>query len=145
SLTAVVPFVPKIVDFSLAKWLENDRGLTATGMVVGTPSYMAPEQAEGAAKKISPATDVWALGAILYELVTGQPPFRSETPLQTLQRVRHEEPIPPTRLRPNVPRDMNALCLKCLEKEPARRYASAEALADDLRRFLQNEPIRARP
>jgi WD40 repeat protein/serine/threonine protein kinase len=135
---------PKIADFGLAKQLTED-GPTQTEAILGTPSYMAPEQASGKIKTLGPATDQYALGAILYELLIGQPPFHGETKLDTLEQVRNQEPVPPRRLNPKVPRDLDTICLKCLEKEQARRYASAEALADDLARFLAGEPIRARP
>ncbi len=142
--------VPKITDFGLAKLLggvgdpTNTEAPTRSGAILGTPRYMAPEQAEGKNREIGPAADVHALGAILYELVTGRPPFVGETDLDTLLLVQRDEPIPPSRLRPRVPRDLETICLTCLHKEPARRYATAEALADDLRRFLKGEPIRAR-
>ncbi len=135
---------PKIADFGLAKRLDADSGQTRTGAVVGTPSYMAPEQAGGQTRRVGPAVDVYALGAILYELLTGRPPFRGDSVLETLQRVVAEEPVPPGRLR-KVPADLETICLKCLQKDPARRYAGAGDLADDLRRFQQGEPIRARP
>jgi WD40 repeat protein len=136
---------PKITDFGLAKRLHGGQGQTATGEVFGTPSYMAPEQAQGRARDIGPATDVYALGAILYELLTGRPPFQGATPLETLLLVTGQEPVPPSGLRPGVPRDLETICLKCLAKELAHRYASADALADDLRRFLEDRPILARP
>ena len=135
---------PKVTDFGLARRLEGDGGLTLSGVPVGTPSYMAPEQARGKRQEIGPATDVYALGAILYELLTGRPPFRAESATATLQQVLTDEPVSPTRLNPQAPRDLTTICLKCLSKEPHRRYSSAAALADDLRRFLRGEPIAAR-
>jgi tetratricopeptide (TPR) repeat protein len=137
---------PKITDFGLAKQLEDGGlGPTQTGDFVGTPAYAAPEQALGNLQEIGPATDVYALGAILYELLTGRPPFQAATPLETLVRVRTEEPLPPRHLQPKLPRDLETICLKCLHKEPRRRYASALDLAEDLRRFLEGRPIQARP
>jgi tetratricopeptide (TPR) repeat protein len=138
-------YEPKITDFGLAKHLDSAGGQTASGDVLGTPSYVAPEQAEGKVHEIGPATDIYSLGAVLYELLTGRPPFRAESPLETLRQVVTVEPVAPTRLQPQVPRDLETICLKCLQKNPGRRYASAEDLADDLRRFLQKEPIKARP
>jgi serine/threonine protein kinase len=129
---------PHVADFGLAKWMgARDSTLSA----VGTPSYMAPEQAEGKPGAVGPATDVYALGAVLYELLTGRPPFRAETPLQTVLRVLHEEPASVARLRPEVPADLVAITMKCLEKEPDRRYASARDLSDDLMRFANGQPI----
>jgi WD40 repeat protein/serine/threonine protein kinase/tetratricopeptide (TPR) repeat protein len=136
---------PKITDFGLAKKLDSGAGQTQSGSIIGTPSYMAPEQAAGQGKRLGPAADVYSLGAILYELITGRPPFRSDTPLDTLLQVLHDEPLPPHRLQPKVPRDLETITLKCLHKEPARRYPSALALADDLRRFLDGEAVTARP
>lgn len=134
--------VSKIADFGLAKHGGSD--LTATGAILGTPSYMAPEQAEGKGKRIGPATDVYALGAILYELLTGRPPFKAATPLETLQQVLSEEPVPPRKLQPQLPIDLETICLKCLQKDTGKRYASAAALGADLRCFLDGEPINAR-
>jgi len=136
---------PKVTDFGLAWRLEGDGGLTLSGVPVGTPSYMAPCQARCDKRAIGPATDVYALGAILYELLTGRPPFCAETGMATLQQVVADEPVPPARLNPRVPRDLETICLKCLHKPPQRRYASAAALADDLRRFEKGKPITARP
>jgi serine/threonine-protein kinase len=136
--------IPKIADFGLAKRLDHDADHTHTGEILGTPSYMAPEQAEGHKDQIGPATDVYALGAILYEMLARKPPFQGATPLASLRLVVAQEPTAPSRLAPSVPRDLEAICLKCLEKAPARRYASAQALADDLQRFLNGEPVAAR-
>ena len=135
--------VPKISDFGLARRLEGEDGLTGTA--VGTPSYMAPEQASGTAGPVGPSADVYGLGAVLYELLTGRPPFRGGTALETFRQVLADQPIPPSRLNPQVPRDLETLCLKCLQKEPQRRYSGAAALADDLRRFLEGRPLLARP
>jgi WD40 repeat protein len=136
--------VPKIADFGLAKCLGPQTGLTRSTAIIGSPSYMAPEQASGRAKQANPAADIYALGAILYEMLTGGPPFRAATVLDTLEQVKTAEPVPPSRLVPGVSRDVETICLKCLLKQPSQRYASAAALADDLRRFQAGEPIQAR-
>jgi eukaryotic-like serine/threonine-protein kinase len=136
---------PKVADFGLAKLLNVASGLTRTDSVLGSPSYMAPEQAAGKTKEIGPAADQYALGAILYELLVGRPPFRGATVLDTLQQVKTAEPVSPSRLVPGLPRDVETITLKCLQKDPSKRYESAAALADDLRRFQAGEPIVARP
>jgi serine/threonine protein kinase len=135
---------PKVTDFGLSKRVETGTGLTVTGAVLGTPGYMAPEQARGS-KDVGPAADVHALGAILYELLTGRPPFRAATALDTLQKVLTEDPIPPRRRNAAVPRDLQTVCLKCLAKEPEQRYSSAAALANDLDRWLNGQPVIAHP
>jgi hypothetical protein len=136
---------PRVTDFGLAKKFETDSGLTGSGQIMGTPDYMPPEQAGGQRGSVGPAADVYALGATLYALITGRPPFQAATAMDTVLQVLSDEPVPPRRLIPSIPRDLDTICLKCLEKEPARRYASAAALAADLRRFLAGEPIAARP
>jgi WD40 repeat protein/serine/threonine protein kinase len=138
-------FCPKITDFGLAKLLEDEQSdQTRTGMIVGSPCYMAPEQAEAKNKEITTAADIYALGAILYEMITARPPFLADTPLETLEQVRSQEPVPPRHLQPNVPRDLETICLKCLHKDPHRRYVSAHELGEDLRRMRAGEPIQAR-
>lgn len=136
---------PKISDFGLAKLLDRETGHTQSGSILGTPSYMAPEQAAGKTREIGPAADLYSLGAILYELLTGRPPFRAATPMATLQQVLNHTPVPPRQLVPELSRDLETICLKCLEKEPRKRYADAAALAADLRRFQLGLPVLARP
>jgi WD40 repeat protein len=140
---------PKITDFGLARLVKLESGLTTVGAILGTPSYMAPEQADARPEEVGPHTDTYGLGAILYECLTGRPPFQGATMLETLEQVRKQDPIPPHRLlgsnKRACPADLETICLKCLEKDPPRRYASAGALADDLGRYLAGEPIAARP
>lgn len=135
---------PKVADFGLARPLEA-QGATRTGAVVGTPNYMAPEQVRGESNQVGPAADVYALGAILYELLVGEPPFGHAGSFDTLARIVAEPPVSPLRIQPRMPRDLATICLVCLEKEPSRRYRDAAALAEDLQRFLRGEPIAARP
>jgi hypothetical protein len=135
----------KVADFGLAKRLEGGQGQTRTGEVMGTPGYMAPEQAAGRARDVGRRTDVYSLGALLYRLLAGRPPFRADTPLDTLVQVLEQEPTPVRQLNPAAPRDLETVAHRCLRKAPAERYASAAELADDLRRFLEGEPVRARP
>jgi WD40 repeat protein len=137
--------VPKITDFGVAKWAERRAGTTTTGAVIGTPEYIAPEQVDGRFGAVGAAADIHALGAILYELLTGRPPFRGSSTAETLLRVTSGEATPPCQLVKTIPRDLETIVLKCLEKSPAKRFASAAALAEDLRRFQAGEPIRARP
>jgi len=136
---------PKITDFGLAKQLDSQLAHTVSGAILGTPSYMAPEQAAGKGDRIGPGTDVYALGAILYETLTGRPPFKGPSAWDTMQQVMADEPVPPSKLQPKLPRDLETICLKCLAKDPAQRYASAADLAEDLRRYQAGEPIQARP
>jgi eukaryotic-like serine/threonine-protein kinase len=147
----VLKAVPKIADFGVAKrasenWEDQlQRSLTVTGDLIGTPSYMAPEQASPAGQPVGPTVDVYALGAILYELLTGRPPFKGEMPLDTILQVIHNEPVAVTSLQPNVPNDLETICHKCLQKDSRHRYQTADELADDLRSFLRGRPIKARP
>jgi tetratricopeptide (TPR) repeat protein/tRNA A-37 threonylcarbamoyl transferase component Bud32 len=137
--------LPKITDFGLAKRIEDDSSQTRSGTLMGTPSYMSPEQARGQTHAIGPLSDLYSLGAMLYELITARPPFVGPTMLETLFQVRNQEPVPPTHLQPKCPRDLETICLKSLQKEQHKRYPNCEALADDLHRFLAGEPIKARP
>src|SRR5262249_53348769 len=132
-------------DFGLAKRVEGDSGLTGSGQIMGTPSYMPPEQAGGKRGDVGPAADVYALGATLYALVTGRPPFQAATAMDTVLQVLSDEPVPPRGLNASLPRGLETICLKCLEKEPGKRYSSATALGEDLGRYLAGEPIVARP
>jgi eukaryotic-like serine/threonine-protein kinase len=135
---------PKICDFGLARRLCGESGLTQSGVALGTPSYMAPEQVGGKANVGGPATDIYALGAILYELLTGRPPFKAESAAELLRQLMSQDPVPPSRLNPKVPHDLETICLKCLNKDPPRRYATAAALAEDLHCLQRGEPIAAR-
>jgi len=142
--TDLEPAALRIADFGLAKIDAEEIEQTRSGMVLGTPAYMAPEQAEGGRAEIGVGSDIYALGAILYQLLTGRTAFRGETLLETLQAVRKEEPLPPRKLCREVPHDLEAICLKCLEKSPQRRFPTASALARDLERFLDGRPVQAR-
>ncbi len=137
--------IPKITDFGLAKEMHASGGQTESGMILGTPSYMAPEQAEGKSRDVGPRADIYALGAIFYEMLTGRPPFAAESPMETILLLFQTEPVPPSHLQPKIPRDLETIALKCLQKDPQRRYDSAEELADDLQRYLSGEDILAKP
>ncbi len=141
----VAGLMPKITDFGLARSLQDQAGLTKTGFAVGTPEYMAPEQADGDPARVGPGVDVYALGVILYQLLTGQPPFRGESPAAVLRAAATKSPVAPRRIKSHVPRDLETIALKAIEKETAQRYRTAAALGEDLRRFLAAEPILARP
>ncbi len=136
---------PRVTDFGLAKRLEGDSELTASGSILGTASYMPPEQALGRIEEVGPLADIYSLGATLYTLLTGRPPFQASSTVETLRQVVEENPPPPRSLDPSLPRDLETICLKCLRKEPEKRYRSASELADDLQRWLNHEPIFARP
>ena len=137
--------LPKVSDFGLVKKIDDDSSRTRDGAIMGTPSYMAPEQAMGLNKEVGPAADIHALGGILYDLLTGSPPFRGSTVMETIQQVIHREPPSPRMVLESVPRDLATICMKCLEKNPQKRYATADLLADDLDRYLRGEPVLARP
>jgi serine/threonine-protein kinase len=136
---------PRITDFGLARRIEDDTHLTLTGQVLGSPNFMPPEQARGGQSALGPASDIYSLGAVLYYLLTGRPPFAADTFEITLARVLNEEPLSARQLNPSVPRDLETICLRCLEKEPHRRFTSAHALAEELDRFLRGEPLESRP
>ena len=136
---------PKVTDFGLAKEMDSDEGHTRTGSIMGTPSYMPPEQAEGQAKTLNHLADIYSLGAMMYEFLTGRPPFKGRTLLETLEHVKKKDPVPPVQLQPDAPIDLQTICLKALEKDPAKRYQSAEDMADDLAAFSRGDPIKARP
>ena len=135
----------KLTDFGLAKRTHDTGDVTGTGQILGTPTYMSPEQAEGGSRRIGPASDIYGLGALLFALLTGRPPFQAATPMDTLRHVLSMEPPRPRALNPSVPRDLETICLKCLEKSPGKRYPNATALAEDLDRYLSDRPIQARP
>jgi serine/threonine protein kinase len=136
---------PRLTDFGLARAVSGEGGLTASGEALGTPSYMPPEQAAGELKRVGPSADIYSLGAVLYGLLVGRPPFQAPTAFETMRQVREEEPVPPRQINAAVPVDLETVCLKCLEKEPARRYATARELAEELGRFLAGQPVQARP
>src|SRR5439155_10764055 len=136
---------PHVTDFGLAKRVEGGSSLTQTGAIIGTPSYMAPEQAAGSRGVLSPASDVYSLGTILYELLTGRVPFRAASPVDTLLLVLEQEPVPPRWLNPQVDSDLEMICLKCLQKPADLRYATAGQLADDLEAFVQGETLSVGP
>ncbi len=138
-------YEPKISDFGLAKQIDSESLRTLPGSTLGTPSYMAPEQAVGDAARIGPSSDIYSLGAILYDMLVGRPPFHAATVIETLHQVKTDDPVSIRSIQPDVPRDLETICLKCLQKDPARRYESAAALAADLNRFLHNRPVLARP
>jgi hypothetical protein len=135
---------PRITDFGLAKRARGDFGLTVTGQLIGSPNFMPPEQTSGKSGKVGPASDVYGLGAIIYHLLTGRPPFQAETIEDVLRQLHEADPVGPRLLNPSIPRDLETICLKCLEKEPSKRYPSAQELANELGRFLRDEPIHAR-
>ena len=146
-LQPLADWVPKISDFGLAKQMEAEVFLThtRTNELLGTPSYMAPEQAWGKQREVGPAADIYALGAVLYELLTGHPPFRADSLMEVLDQVRTQDPVAPRRGQPQCPRNVETICLKCLQKDSRKRYGTAEELAEDLRRFQAGEPIQPAP
>ncbi len=138
-------WIPRVSDFGLALFADPDASMTTLAGPRGTPSYMAPEQTVAPRAGMGPPTDIYALGAVLYELMTGRPPFQGASTIETLDQVRGQEPVPPRRLNPAIPRDLETICLTCLQKDPGRRYATADALSEDLRRWLDGRPIAAHP
>lgn len=136
---------PKIMDFGLAKRVDGDANLTKAGLILGTPAFMPPEQALGDQSRVGPHSDVYSLGGILYHVLTGCAPFQADNPLETIRQLLDVDPVPPALLNPRVPPDLNTICLKCLEKDIARRYSTAQELADELQRFLDGRPTLARP
>lgn len=137
-------YSPRVTDFGLAKVVTGEDGMTLTGQILGTPEYMSPEQARGEMKQVSASTDIYSLGAILYSMLVGRPPFRAASAFDTIMQVQSADPVSPRRINPSIPRDLETICLKCLEKQPAKRYQTAQELVDELQRFLTGQPIKAR-
>src|SRR5262249_3515139 len=138
-------FEPRVMDFGLARLMEEGSQVTMSGVAFGTPSYMPPEQGAGKVRDVSSVSDVYALGAVLYHALTGRPPFRADSPVETMRQVVENDPVPPRLLNGAVPRDLETICLKCLEKQPKRRLATALRVAGELGRFLRDEPLHVRP